>query len=68
VTKESGILLAADASPREAAEAVQDCLHNGRFPREQVRTCFRQRFDASVNYNLFADALIALQESQAAAA
>jgi glycosyltransferase involved in cell wall biosynthesis len=68
VTPETGVLMPATVTPGTVATAVLQALEPGRFDAESVRAQFKARFDASLNYNHFADALIALHQGQAATA
>ena len=67
VGERTGILLERDPSPDAVAEALHDALRPGRFETETVRASFASNFDAKINYQRFADALIALWKGQTAA-
>jgi hypothetical protein len=60
VTPETGVLLPPNATPATLATGLEDALTPGRFEPDAVRQVFRDRYEASANYNRFADALIAL--------
>lgn len=61
IDEATGILLRADAGPSEMAEGLRAALESGRFDPSAVRESFRARFEATGNYNRFADALITLR-------
>jgi glycosyltransferase involved in cell wall biosynthesis len=66
VTPIAGLLVGpADPVP-ELAAALSAALQPGRFPRTVIHGNFQANFNASVNYNRLADALIALHGSEAA--
>jgi hypothetical protein len=67
VNETTGVLLALDAGPEEAAAGLAAAMEPGRFNRARIREFFGKHYDASANYNSFADALIALRKDQAAA-
>jgi glycosyltransferase involved in cell wall biosynthesis len=68
VGESTGILVDGRADIGEFAEALGAALEPGRFVRESVRAFSASNFDAKINYNRFADALIALWKDQAPAA
>ena len=63
VTRETGICLPMDATATQAASALSEVLMPGRFDRDAIRRFFVNNYEASTNYNEFADALIAVWES-----
>lgn len=65
VSRRSGVLLRADASPAEIATALRSALTAHQLTRETVRTDFRSRYDADANYRGFIDDIIALRASAA---
>jgi len=62
VNDATGVLLAPEATPAQAAVALRTALEPGRFDPDAVRAEFQRCFNASVNYNGFADALLALRD------
>lgn len=56
----TGTLLPPDAGVPAVATALSKALDPGSFDREAVRVAFSTRYDASANYEEFADALLAL--------
>jgi glycosyltransferase involved in cell wall biosynthesis len=60
VQAETGVLLPPEASTAAIAEALTRALGPGRFDAERLRALFATRFDASANYEEFADALVEL--------
>lgn len=60
VQPETGVLLPPEASTAAIAEALAGALSPGRFDAERLRSLFAARFDASANYEEFADALVEL--------
>lgn len=67
VTPTTGVRLGRDATADEAAAAVASTLEQSAFDRDSIRAFFAANFDAKINFNRFADALIALWKDQAAA-
>lgn len=63
VTRETGICLPIDATPAQAASALAEVLTPGRFDRAAIRRFFATNYEASTNYNEFADTLIDVWES-----
>jgi glycosyltransferase involved in cell wall biosynthesis len=59
----TGVLVPADSSVEEIAEALAGALSPGSFDADRIRAIFASRFDASANYREFADALLALWAS-----
>ena len=66
VTPQTGALVDVAASPAEVAAALSGVLEQGRFQRQPIHANFQANFDAGVNYNRLADALIALHGNEAA--
>jgi glycosyltransferase involved in cell wall biosynthesis len=62
VREGTGVLLPPEAGPSEAAAGLRAALEPGRFESDEVRSLFRERFDASANYARFVDALVAIHE------
>jgi glycosyltransferase involved in cell wall biosynthesis len=62
VREGTGVLLPPEAGPSEAAAGLRAALEPGRFESDEVRSLFRERFDASANYDRFVDALVAIHE------
>ena len=67
VNGDTGVLLAPGATLGEMAEGLRAALESGWFEGSQVRAFFKAQFDATTNYNAFADALIELHEGPAPA-
>jgi glycosyltransferase involved in cell wall biosynthesis len=59
VQAETGALLSPDSSTEVIAEALAEAF-SGRFDADRIRSLFTSRFDASVNYDAFADSLLSL--------
>jgi glycosyltransferase involved in cell wall biosynthesis len=68
VREDTGVLLAPEANPADAAAGLRAALEPGRFGAAAIRGFFHEHFDAVVNYNRFADSLYALSERRAGAA
>lgn len=68
VTDRTGVLCPRGATVAQVARGLEEVLEPGRFDVGSMRAFFRDRFEASVNFNRFADALIELRQDQAAAA
>jgi glycosyltransferase involved in cell wall biosynthesis len=66
VNRQTGALLDASASPDRVAAALSVVLEPGRFRRQVIHANFQANFEAGVNYNRLADALIALHSNEAA--
>lgn len=66
IEEATGILLHRAATPVQMAEGLRAALEPGRFDRDAVQASYRARFEATGNYNRFADALIALRDGAAA--
>jgi glycosyltransferase involved in cell wall biosynthesis len=64
VNEQTGILIDSDATVSQMATAIKAALEPGRFDPSAVRAFFREHYEATTNYNQFADALIALHEGQ----
>ncbi len=62
------IILEPEAAVEAMAEGLTTTLDLDRFDRAEIRHFFAEHFEASTNYNSFADALIVLWEDQASAA
>lgn len=60
VNERTGVALAPDATPADFAAALATAIEPGRFAPEAIRSFFLENFEASLNYNRFADRLIAL--------
>jgi len=60
VTPDTGICLPLDATPAQGASALSEILTPGRFERGAIRRFFANNYEASANYNKFADELISL--------
>jgi len=63
VTRETGVCLPIHATPEQAASALAEVLTPGRFDRVAIRRFFERNYEASTNYNRFADTLIDVWES-----
>lgn len=63
VTRETGVCLPIHATPEQAASALAEVLTPGRFDRVAIRRFFERNYEASTNYNEFADTLIDVWES-----
>jgi glycosyltransferase involved in cell wall biosynthesis len=62
VREGAGVLLAPEAGPSEAAAGLRTALEPGRFESDDVRALFKERFEATTNYNGFVDALVTIHE------
>jgi glycosyltransferase involved in cell wall biosynthesis len=62
VREGTGVLLSPQAGPSEAAAGLRAALEPGRFESDEVRALFKERFDASANYERFVDALVTIHE------
>lgn len=60
IQDETGVLVTPDSPTEAIAEALAGALSPGRFDADRVRSLFASRFDASANYDAFADALLSL--------
>jgi glycosyltransferase involved in cell wall biosynthesis len=60
VQGETGTLLSPDSSTEAIAEALAGALGPGRFDADRIRSLCASRFDASVNYEAFADSVLSL--------
>jgi glycosyltransferase involved in cell wall biosynthesis len=58
VTEDSGILLSPDADVSAVADALCRAMEPASFDRAKVCAAFASRYEASVNYAAFADALL----------
>ncbi len=67
VNENTGVLLPPEATPGEIALGLRTALEAGAFDAAAVRAFFQSHFEASTNYNAFADALIELHERRAPA-
>ena len=63
VTRETGICLPIHTTPAQAASALAEVLTPGRVDRAAIRRFFATNYEASTNYNEFADTLIDVWES-----
>lgn len=62
VADSSGLLLAQDAPTAEIARAVSEATSPTRFDPDEIRRGFSDRFDASTNYQRFADMVTSVWE------
>jgi glycosyltransferase involved in cell wall biosynthesis len=64
VTSRTGTLVPADAPVPAIAEALNHVLDGNRFERSEIRAAFAARYEASTNYDAFADELLELWASR----
>jgi glycosyltransferase involved in cell wall biosynthesis len=65
VNETTGVLLAPDATPADAAAGLTRALEPGRFDPGRIHAYFLDHFEADANYNAFADGLVALWKAEA---
>lgn len=63
VNERTGVPLAPEATPAEAAAALGEALEPSRFEPDAVRAEFQRCFNADVNYNGFVDAVLSLRDA-----
>ena len=61
VTPETGILIDPDEPPVEVARALGKVLYNDRFNRSTILSFFLEHFEATMNYEAFAAAIVRLR-------